>query len=237
MSRGIRCQMWLTEDGRSILGEEGAGLLSLVRELGSMSATADRLGWSFLEVRDRIVMMEEATGQRLVRTQRGTEGSIVTLTPEGEGLLEEYCNKKRRLEEQVDRLFGNPSLTVDGIVLVDHRLLLVRRAKDPWKGSFALPGGFVEMGERTEDCIVREVKEETGLITEPLDLVGIYSDPGRDPRGHVISAVYLLRSVGGELRAGDDAQSAQLFDMDDLPTLAFDHRRIIDEFLLSRGRS
>jgi hypothetical protein len=67
---------------------------------------------------------------------------------------------------------------------------------------------------------VREVLEETGLRTEPLGLVGIYSDPERDPRGHIVSAVFHLRVVGGELHAGDDADSAALFDLNDLPELA-----------------
>lgn len=235
MTREVRCQIWLTEDGRSVLGEEGARVLSLVRETGSLSAVADMLDIDFREVRDSIVEMEEAAGHRLVRTQRGTEGSVTYLTREGEGLLEEYESKKRRLEEQIDRLFGGPTLTADGIVVVDDRLVLVRRGREPGKGGYALPGGFVEYGERPEDCAVREVREETGLITEPLQLVGIYSDPDRDPRGHLVSAVFHLRQVGGELRAGDDAQGVGLFDLDKLPALAFDHARIVDDFLRSRS--
>lgn len=234
MSRGIRCQVWLTEDGRSVLGEEGARVLSLVRSIGSLSAVAEMMDIDFREVRDAIGEVEEAAGHRLVRTQRGTEGSMTCLTREGEVLLEEYESKKRRLEEQMDQLFGAPTLTADGIVLIDDRLLLVRRGREPGRGCYALPGGFVEYGERPENCAVREVREETGLLTEPLQLVGIYSDPDRDPRGHLVSAVFHLRRVGGELQAGDDAQGVGLFELDGLPALAFDHARIVDDFLRSR---
>jgi 8-oxo-dGTP diphosphatase len=95
----------------------------------------------------------------------------------------------------------------------------------------------VEYGERAEDCAVREVLEETGLRTEPLDLVGVYSDLSRDPRGHIVSTVFRLRVVGGELIAGDDAEDVALFDLDALPDLAFDHARIIADHLLASGRA
>jgi 8-oxo-dGTP diphosphatase len=133
--------------------------------------------------------------------------------------------------------YKNPTLTSDGIVLVDGKLVLVKRGREPGKGMYALPGGFVELGERVEECAMREVLEETGLATEVLDLVGVYSDPGRDPRGHLVSVVFFLRRVGGELRAGDDAAGVQLFDTDDLPELAFDHRTIIADFLAAHPRS
>jgi 8-oxo-dGTP diphosphatase len=235
MSRGVKCQVWMTEDGRPILGEEGAELLAEVREKGSLATAAEAVGMTFLEAREVLSGIEEAIGNKVVFTMRGTEGSVTALTAEGEALLEEYRNKKRRVEEQLEHMFRNPTLTADGIVLVNGRIVLIRRGNEPGKGRYALPGGFVEYGERLEDCAVREVLEETGLRTEPLDLVGMYSDPNRDPRGHLVSAVFFLRSIGGELKAGDDAQSVELFDLDRLPPLAFDHKRIISDFMRSRS--
>ncbi len=235
MSRGVKCQVWMTEDGHPILGEEGADLLAGIREKGSLSVAAEAVDMTFLEARDLLSSIEEAIGHKLVATMRGTEGSVTYLTAEGEALLEEYSNKKRRVEEQLDHMFRNPTPTADGIVLVDGRIVLIKRGNEPGKGRYALPGGFVEYGERLEDCVVREVLEETGLSTEPLDLVGTYSDPGRDPRGHIISAVFSLRILGGDLKAGDDAQSVELFDLKHLPLLAFDHARIISDFLRSRS--
>jgi len=125
-----------------------------------------------------------------------------------------------------------PNLTVDAIVIDGQgRLLLVERGRDPYKGSFALPGGFVEYGETVEDAAARELKEETGLRATAIELVGVYSDPNRDPRGHTVTIVFHLRVEGGELKAGDDAAKARFFPVDQLPPLAFDHGRIVSEFL------
>jgi 8-oxo-dGTP diphosphatase len=228
MGRGVRCEVWLTEGDRSLIGREEAALLSAIAELRSVAAAAEACG-----------MRAEDAG-RIIAKLEGTLGTSVArqdgLTSEGMELLEEYRNKKRRVDEQLAHAFRNPTLTADGIVIVDGRIVLVRRGREPEKGKYALPGGFVEYGERTEDCAVREVLEETGLRTEPLGLVGIYSDPERDPRGHIVSAVFHLRVVGGELHAGDDADSAALFDLNDLPELAFDHARIVADHLRASGR-
>lgn len=129
----------------------------------------------------------------------------------------------------------NPSLTVDGIVLLNDRLILIRRKNPPFEGQYALPGGFVELGETVESAVIREVREETGLLTKVKRLVGVYSDPDRDPRGHTVSVVFELDVIGGELRAGDDAASAEAFDPDNLPELAFDHEKIIQDFLNPDG--
>ena len=229
MGRGVRCEVWLTEEGRPLVGRKEAALLTAIAELGSLPAAAEALGLSAEESARIIAAMEKALGA----TVAGTGG----LSPQGIELLEEYQNKKRRADEQLAHAFRNPTLTADGIVIVDGRIVLVRRGREPGKGKHALPGGFVEYGERAEECAVREVLEETGLRTEPLGLVGIYSDPARDPRGHIVSAVFHLRAVGGELRGGDDADSAALFDLSALPELAFDHARIIADHLRASGRS
>jgi len=127
--------------------------------------------------------------------------------------------------------YKSPKLTVDGIIIDDNKLLLIKRRNNPFKDKWALPGGFVEYGEKTEDAVIREVNEETGLITEVKSLVGVYSDPNRDPRGHTISIIYLLEVKNGSLKGGDDASDARFFNFDDLPGLSFDHNSIIKDFL------
>ena len=89
--------------------------------------------------------------------------------------------------------YKSPKLAADGIILENGKILLIKRRNEPFKDKWALPGGFVEYGEKVEDAAVREVFEETGLKTKIMDLVGIYSDPNRDPRGHIVSAVFLLK--------------------------------------------
>ena len=121
----------------------------------------------------------------------------------------------------------NPALTVDGVLIEDGRILLIRRGREPFKGKWALPGGFVEYGERVEDAVIREFREETGLDAEIIGLLGVYSDPNRDPRGHTVSIVYLLKRKGGKMRGGDDASDARFFPLDDLPEMAFDHEKIV----------
>jgi 8-oxo-dGTP diphosphatase len=131
-----------------------------------------------------------------------------------------------------------PALAVDGVAIKENKILLVRRKNEPFKGKFALPGGFVEYGERAEDAVRREVFEETGCKTKIRRLLGIYSDPKRDPRGHVVSIVYLLESIGGALKAGSDALGAEFIKTSDLPPLAFDHKQIISDALkFLRGKA
>lgn len=121
----------------------------------------------------------------------------------------------------------HPSVTVDGLVLVDGKLVAVRRRNEPFRGIPALPGGFVELGETTVEAVVREVREETGLETRVIRLVGVFSNPNRDPRGHTVSIAYGLEVVGGKLAAGSDAADIVLVDPDRPPALAFDHNEIV----------
>lgn len=124
-----------------------------------------------------------------------------------------------------------PRITTDGAIIKDKKILLIKRKNNPYQGKWALPGGFVEYKERVEDAVVREVFEETGLKTKIRDLIGIYSDPNRDPRGHTITIVYLLDILSGELNSGDDANDANFFDLKDLPQLAFDHNIILKDVI------
>jgi len=121
----------------------------------------------------------------------------------------------------------HPAVTVDGLVVVDGKLVAIRRGNDPFRGMPALPGGFIELGETTVAAVVREVREETGLETDVDRLVGVFSDPRRDPRGHTISIAYALNAVGGNLQAGSDAAAIVLIDPDDPPRMAFDHNEIL----------
>ena len=123
----------------------------------------------------------------------------------------------------------SPALTVDGILIEAGSILLIQRKHSPFQGSWALPGGFVEYGEKTEDALIREMSEETGLKIKIRALLGVYSDPSRDPRGHTVTVVYLVEPVGGVVNAGDDAMSVKFFKADELPKLAFDHAIIVKD--------
>lgn len=153
-----------------------------------------------------------------------------------------------------ERGYRGPTLATDGVVevLLDGApaVVLVRRGRPPFEGRWALPGGFVEEGETVQAACLREVLEETGLDCGIVRLLGVYSDPKRDPRGHVVSAVYVVRPAGGgqggddapdawreALRGGDDAAEARAFPLDDLPELAFDHAAIVADYVASRGSS
>mgnify|MGYP001254059252 CR=1 FL=1 len=125
-----------------------------------------------------------------------------------------------------------PRLATDCVVLdAGGRLLAVRRARPPFAGRLALPGGFVEPGETVEQACRRELAEETGVEVGALRLVGVYSEPGRDPRGPVVSIAYLAQVESCAPRAGDDAGFAAWIDRKEAASLAFDHARIVADAL------
>ncbi|MDQ7835166.1 MAG: NUDIX hydrolase [Humidesulfovibrio sp.] len=124
-----------------------------------------------------------------------------------------------------------PLLTVDVLVHLPGRGIVLVERKNPPHG-WALPGGFVDLGESCEAAAVREMREETGLEVELTSLLGVYSDPARDPRGHTASAVYTAQALNpDQLQAGDDAAKAQVFPLNSLPPLAFDHGRIVRDYV------
>jgi len=128
-----------------------------------------------------------------------------------------------------------PLLAVDAVIFIGKGIVLIKRKNPPFQGYYALPGGFVKVGETIEDAVRREAKEETGLDIEILGIVGVYSNPRRDPRGHVVSVSYLAEGRG-ELIHGSDARSAEVFlALEELPQLAFDHGNIIRDALKLRG--
>src|SRR5256886_10576212 len=105
---------------------------------------------------------------------------------------------------------SHPAVTVDGLVLVDGKLVAIRRGNDPFRGMPALPGGFVELGETTVAAVVREVREETGLETQVLRLGGGFSDPGRDPRGPTVTIAYAPEPNGRPLQARSGCGAVRL---------------------------
>src|SRR5438034_3108864 len=131
---------------------------------------------------------------------------------------------------------GHPGLAVDGVLLLEGKLVTVIRGQAPFVGMHALPGGHVELDEGTEAAMVREFIEETGLQVEIERLVGVYSDPRRDPRGHTVSVAYSLRKIGGKLLAASDAAGVDLVDARRLPKMAFDHATIVADFLAGGQR-
>jgi 8-oxo-dGTP diphosphatase len=128
-----------------------------------------------------------------------------------------------------------PYLSIDGIIEVYEDgifqgIVLIERKHEPF--GLALPGGFVEVGETVEHALVREMKEETGLDVEIDRILGIYSEPDRDPRFHTATVVYVAKA-SGQPKGGDDAKVASLYALIDLPLdkLVFDHGKIVADYL------
>lgn len=129
--------------------------------------------------------------------------------------------------------YKTPSLTVDAIIQTPQQeYILIQRKNPPYQNQWALPGGFIEYGETTEEATIREAKEETGLNITLTKLIGVYSKPNRDPRGHTISIAYLARTNNMDLlKADSDAQKAKTFTIEEIKNmeLAFDHNQIIKD--------
>lgn len=130
-----------------------------------------------------------------------------------------------------ERGYEVPTLATDAVLVNGDQVLLIQRGQPPFEGTWALPGGFVEVGETTEAACLRELAEETGCQGRLVGLIGVYSDPERDPRGHVVSVPYLATptepAACRDPSAGDDAAKARWFDLDAPPELAFDHAEIL----------
>ena len=131
--------------------------------------------------------------------------------------------------------YPRPAVTGDCIVITKEenpKILLIQRGDNPYKGCWAFPGGFMEMDETTEQCAMRELKEETGLELSGPRQIGAYSKVDRDPRGRTITVAYLFMvdeplPVAGQ----DDAANAEWWPLSDLPELAFDHKDILADAL------
>ncbi|WP_407462381.1 NUDIX domain-containing protein [Methanobrevibacter sp.] len=125
-----------------------------------------------------------------------------------------------------------PSLTVDIFIFNEnHEFILIQRKNDPFKNSWALPGGFVDYGETTKHAAIREAKEETSIDVELIRVLDVYSEPDRDPRRHTVSVTYLARGNFDDANADDDAKDIGVYSFDDLDDLniAFDHMKILSD--------
>ena len=128
----------------------------------------------------------------------------------------------------------NPSLTADIFIFDDDlNFILIKRRNDPFKDCWALPGGFVEYGESVENAAVREAKEETSIDVELIDLVNVYSQPDRDPRGHTVTVAYTAKGDLTSKKADSDAKDIGIFNVHDIDEIdiAFDHDKIIKDCL------
>jgi len=133
--------------------------------------------------------------------------------------------------------YPRPAFTADVVVFsfIENMLkvLLIERGKDPYKGFWAFPGGFVDENEIVAKAAERELKEETGLKLNQLIMFHVASDPGRDPRGWVVSTIYLgfVNREDAIIQPGDDAVNVQFYSLNNIPSLAFDHKNLLDEAL------
>lgn len=127
--------------------------------------------------------------------------------------------------------YPRPAVTADCVVITSEdepRVLLIERGDEPYKGCWAIPGGFLNMDETTEQCAIRELEEETGLKIDQASQIGAYSKVDRDPRGRTISVAYLsIVERPLEVSGQDDAAKAKWFSVNALPPLAFDHDKIM----------
>lgn len=124
--------------------------------------------------------------------------------------------------------YPRPALSVDCVIFRGAEVLLIERGGDPFKGSWALPGGFLDVDEAPADGAERELQEETGLRGIALQQIGAFGEPGRDPREHVVSIAFFGEADAGAVPvAADDAAAARWWPLDELPDLAFDHADIL----------
>jgi 8-oxo-dGTP diphosphatase len=228
---GVKCRLD-SPDGQTLLGEGRAELLELIEDRGSLSEAAKEMGMSYRYAWGVVRRITEAAGAPVVKSERGgRQGGRTLLTARGRELVVTYRRVEDALQEEARRGgFPHPRLTVDAVVVRGDQVLLVKRGRPPFKGSWALPGGFVDRGERLEEAVLRELFEETGVTGGLLGIVGAYSRPDRDPRGHTVSVVYAIEANDEEARGGDDAAEATWHDVASPPSLAFDHDEILADF-------
>jgi 8-oxo-dGTP diphosphatase len=137
---------------------------------------------------------------------------------------------KERSYKEVLKM-NKPTLTVDIIIEFKEGIVLIKRKNNPFENLWAIPGGIVEFWEKVEDSVIREAKEETNLDVKLYKILGVYSDPNRDPRGHYISVTFIAQGKG-KLKAGSDAKEAGIFKTNKIPEkLAFDHNKMLNDYL------
>ena len=123
--------------------------------------------------------------------------------------------------------YPHPAVTADCVIFgfdgINIKVLLIQRGNDPYKGKWAFPGGFMNMDETAEQCARRELEEETGLSDVTVEQFCTFSDVNRDPRERVITVAHYALVKLSEVKCGDDAEKAQWFSLNEIPSLAFDH--------------
>ncbi|MFQ6127292.1 MAG: NUDIX domain-containing protein [Thermoplasmata archaeon] len=231
----MRAKTWLEKDGIFLIGEGRARLLKYVDETGSISEAARRMRMSYRHAWGVLKKISHAAGGEVVYSKRGGKrGGRTRLSEIGKKILNAYEKGNSSVQTFLEGGPRHPRIAVDGILIYRGKLLAVRRKYPPFRGRLALPGGFVEYGERVEEAVVREFEEETGIKTKVKRILGVYSDPDRDPRGQVVSIVFLLEKTGGKLKSGSDAESIELIEPEQASHMAFDHARIIEDYLRLR---
>lgn len=226
-------RLWVEKDGRVVFGDGRAELLNLIAKNGSLRKAAEEMKMSYRHAWGVIREMNDAAGEDLVVSERGgSTGGNTVLTHAAKELLADYEKSRKQVEKTLK--YGRVDMATDAVILIDESLLLIKRKNEPYRGMYALPGGFLEEGETLEECVLREAKEETGLDCRIDALIGVFSDVDRDSRGRTISAAYLLRPLSGDQTpvAGGDAIGIKLVPLSEIEEikLGFDHARIIKKF-------
>lgn len=123
-----------------------------------------------------------------------------------------------------------PLPAVDAVIVKNNKVLMIKRRIEPFRGFWCLPGGFLEYGETVEEGVIREVWEETGLKTIIKTLIGVYSNPRRDPRGHTVSSAFLLEIRGGKVKLNEESSEYKWFALKNTPDkVGFDHKEILKD--------
>ncbi|MCC7553872.1 MAG: NUDIX hydrolase [Methanobacteriaceae archaeon] len=129
-------------------------------------------------------------------------------------------------------VYKKPSITVDIIIFnEDKEFILIKRKNDPYKDYWAIPGGFIDYGETVENAAIREAKEETNIDIKLKNILGVYSEKNRDPRGHTVTIVFLANGNIEKMKANSDAKEINIFSFNDIKNmkLAFDHTKILND--------
>lgn len=134
------------------------------------------------------------------------------------------------------KIYKNPTPTTDVIITREEEILVVKRKRNPFKDELAIPGGFINENETVEQAAVREIMEETALPIRLKEILGVYSDPKRDPRKHIITTVFIGEIIGNkkiEPVAGDDASAIKWISIGSISDFkfAFDHKKILNDFV------
>lgn len=234
---GFKVKSRIERGGKFVMGEGRAKLLRLIDNEKSLRKASKKMKMSYRYAWGVVRDMNRSFGKKVVKPVRGgAKGGRTMLTKAGKDLLSKFEEKNKQIDALL-RYGRKPSLAADIIVVTDKKVLLIKRKNPPFKGMYALPGGFINYGESGEDAALRELKEETSVSGKSIQLFGVYSKMGRDPRGHTVSLVYEVKAKSSKYSAGSDAADARFFPLKKLPKLGFDHALVLKEYVKSQGRA